>query len=117
MRRLKILAIEPDEEVKVLYSSYLSARSHLVQTMSSISYELDASDYDVVIVHSEEIKQHIVGIPFDKLIVAGNHPSAHYDGNWAITKPFHMEELSEVLEIIADPTASINKISADRILQ
>lgn len=106
MRGLKILAIEPDIGVRALYHRILSRR-HQVTEMSNISYELDARAYDVVIVHSEEVKHHIVNIPWSRLIVAGNQVSAIPDGSWGITKPFHMDELEEIIELTASPDPTV----------
>lgn len=116
MRRLKILAIEPDIGVRDLYQRYLS-KKYNVEAMANVSYELDASKYDVVIVHSEEAKVHITNIPMSHLIVAASYPSAHPDGNWAITKPFHMEELNEIVEVIGYPEIPGNQPTRDKVLQ
>lgn len=97
---MRILAIELDIEVRELYKNWLSKERHRVEAMANITYDFDASDYDVVIVHSDEVKHHLINVRYDRVIVASSKPTARMDGSWALSKPFHMEELWEIMDVI-----------------
>ncbi len=97
---MKILAIEADEQVRDLYRDWFFKKSHEVQTISYAAQEINVQKYDVVIVDKEETKHFLVNIRYDHVIVAATQPTAKKNGSWAISKPFHMEELDEIVDVI-----------------
>lgn len=95
---MHILAFDPDIEVRELYKKYL--RRDEIETMAFVTFTFDASHYDVVIVSDAKAKHNIENIPENRIIVASEKVSAIKDGSWGLTKPFHMQELLEILEVI-----------------
>ncbi len=100
---MRILAIEKDPDVRGLYVRYLTKHNHEVTAVNYLQplVMTDLSHYDVVIADRDSVVTQIANVPADHVIVAsGEHVTAKKTGTWAITKPFHMEELDEILEVI-----------------
>lgn len=98
---MRILAIEPNADVCALYWNSLTKRKHEVTVLREVDRPISADLYDVVIVSKEETKTYITNLPFDHIIVASSEPTAKANGTWALTKPFHMAELAEILDVIS----------------
>lgn len=118
--QIKILAIEWDADVLSLYESYLKKRGYNVLTAQS-AFEgmglLNANGGDVVLIITALVLPDMTGDEFLEWLVATNRnvPVIIASGASriltvakqkagfplaAITKPFHMEELQELIEVL-----------------
>lgn len=103
---MKILVIERDDAARDFCVELLRrfGRHHL-RSLTRISYDLPATDYDVVIVDSHETQAFITDIPFNRIIVTTDKPSTRRDGSWALSKPYFGEELLDIVDVIRDSSA------------
>lgn len=97
---MRILAVDQDERVRTFYARSLGYRRYQVTAIPSLDSELDATGYDVVILDSEETKYKLLNIRYDHIIIAAEKPRAICNGTWAISKPFTIEEMVDMLEVI-----------------
>jgi hypothetical protein len=108
-RPVKIAIIEDDPRVSELYKSYFTKRGYEVQ--QTIWMEGAHDDSAVIIAEPGEVDTTVFvrtfcdTYPNRKLVVASRRPdilrgTRFHPNTMAITKPFHMEELQEVVEVM-----------------
>jgi DNA-binding response OmpR family regulator len=124
---MNIGVVDQNPEIQSLYKSYLSRQ--LGATVCEVTLlthlvvgEGKVTDLDVVIAEPSPIKCTATWVdgfrsryPAVPLIIASQNEdivkaTRNRNGVAALTKPFHMEELAELIEVILDPA----EISVDR---
>jgi DNA-binding response OmpR family regulator len=112
-RHIKVAVIEPDDEIAQLYETYLTRQGFTVQR--TLWLEGVSPDAKIVIAEPDECStlsfcQLFKEIfPDKELIVASKRGdilsgTRYHSHTLAITKPFHLSELAEAMEVIIEPT-------------